>query len=447
MTLPTPEQENDLLWRLRNPLWSHSMTGPAHLDKDATTADLAEAAAEIDRLRLAQGTGSPASSVANVTRRALEFYADPFAWKAKHDPENDVSIPDFYSETSFGDFANTALDAMSRSAQQMSYPLSGIAIEARFLLDRLGELDDANDDGYVRDFEGHVRPSMSRLEELLSAPAQQTWQSGHSDYTPVTVRGSAAAQCAPQPSAVSCAARDALGVVDAKIEALKKIAGWQTGIRRSQELDIVIGYLVGVRNEIAAHPASAEIIDRMPSREAVARELCRQDIPWNWQGKNRDAWVEIEWKGYLKKADAIRALAVVPPAPGPVQDTWLVGPPDLKAMSGSVDSDRVIQLHFRRPATDADRKWLLEAINAKIAADGATLEMPDLAAENAKLECLDWLETEVMAIDPVYRGSPTYDHDAYWMKSEVYDLINKARAAFAVVPDSRGTTPTRSQEG
>lgn len=54
-----------------------------------------------------------------------------------------------------------------------------------------------------------------------------------------------------------------------------------------------------------------------------------------------------------------------------VQDTYLVGGPDLKAMSGSVESDRVIQLHFRRKATDADRKWLLEAINAKIAAGKA----------------------------------------------------------------------------
>jgi hypothetical protein len=49
-----------------------------------------------------------------------------------------------------------------------------------------------------------------------------------------------------------------------------------------------------------------------------------------------------------------------------VQDTYLVGgPPDLKAMSGSVDDDRIIQLHFRRPATDKDREWMLEAINAK----------------------------------------------------------------------------------
>jgi hypothetical protein len=64
---------------------------------------------------------------------------------------------------------------------------------------------------------------------------------------------------------------------------------------------------------------------------------------------------------------AIEARAVA----AEVQDTYLVGGPDLKAMSGSVESDRVIQLHFSRKATDADRAWLLEAINAKKAADKA----------------------------------------------------------------------------
>lgn len=45
-------------------------------------------------------------------REALEFYADPFSWKAKHDPEDVVRIPDFYSETSFGDTAVEALAAL-----------------------------------------------------------------------------------------------------------------------------------------------------------------------------------------------------------------------------------------------------------------------------------------------------------------------------------------------
>lgn len=42
-------------------------------------------------------------------RAALEFYRDPVAWKKKHDPNNDIQIPDFYSETSFGDTAEVAL--------------------------------------------------------------------------------------------------------------------------------------------------------------------------------------------------------------------------------------------------------------------------------------------------------------------------------------------------
>lgn len=42
---------------------------------------------------------------------ALEFYADPWAWKKLHDPDDLVRIPDFYSETSFGDTARAALAA------------------------------------------------------------------------------------------------------------------------------------------------------------------------------------------------------------------------------------------------------------------------------------------------------------------------------------------------
>lgn len=42
-------------------------------------------------------------------RAALEFYADPASWKKQHDPDNDVQIPDFYSETSFADTAIAAL--------------------------------------------------------------------------------------------------------------------------------------------------------------------------------------------------------------------------------------------------------------------------------------------------------------------------------------------------
>ncbi len=46
---------------------------------------------------------------------ALEFYADPFAWKKKHDPDDVVRVPDFYSETSFGDTALEAIRALARA--------------------------------------------------------------------------------------------------------------------------------------------------------------------------------------------------------------------------------------------------------------------------------------------------------------------------------------------
>lgn len=57
---------------------------------------------------------TPAPVDAGV-RGALKFYADPFAWKKKHDPDDVVRIPDFYSETSFGDTAVEALVALASS--------------------------------------------------------------------------------------------------------------------------------------------------------------------------------------------------------------------------------------------------------------------------------------------------------------------------------------------
>lgn len=48
-------------------------------------------------------------------RAALEFYRNPFAWKKLHDPHDDVRVPDFYSETSFGD---TAAEALANNDQE-----------------------------------------------------------------------------------------------------------------------------------------------------------------------------------------------------------------------------------------------------------------------------------------------------------------------------------------
>lgn len=53
-----------------------------------------------------------ATSDAERLRNVLEFYADPFAWKKRHDPDNSIQVPDFYSETSFGDTAAEALSIL-----------------------------------------------------------------------------------------------------------------------------------------------------------------------------------------------------------------------------------------------------------------------------------------------------------------------------------------------
>lgn len=49
----------------------------------------------------------------------------------------------------------------------------------------------------------------------------------------------------------------------------------------------------------------------------------------------------------------------------------------------------------------------------------------------AQSEVIEWLDAEITAIDTMYRGDPSYEHDAYWMKSEVLDVVELARKAFA----------------
>jgi hypothetical protein len=66
-----------------------------------------------------------------------------------------------------------------------------------------------------------------------------------------------------------------------------------------------------------------------------------------------------------------------------VKDTYLVGGADLKAMSGDIDSNRVIKLHFNRPTTDKDREWLLDAINLKIRSDQGTAPPADAGMREA----------------------------------------------------------------
>lgn len=54
-----------------------------------------------------------------------------------------------------------------------------------------------------------------------------------------------------------------------------------------------------------------------------------------------------------------------------------------------------------------------------------------LIKSEAQSEVIEWLDAEITAIDTMYRGDPSYEHDAYWMKSEVLDVVELARKAFS----------------
>ncbi|HEQ2046434.1 TPA: hypothetical protein VEQ20_000551 [Raoultella ornithinolytica] len=49
---------------------------------------------------------------------------------------------------------------------------------------------------------------------------------------------------------------------------------------------------------------------------------------------------------------------------------------------------------------------------------------------DAQSEVIEWLDAEITAIDTMYRGEPSYERDANWMKSEVLDVVELARKAF-----------------
>ena len=79
--------------------------------------------------------------------------------------------------------------------------------------------------------------------------------------------------------------------------------------------------------------------------------------------------------------------------------------------------------------------------------DDAAPQQPAQSAEQDDLEALDWLETEVSAVDTWYRGDPSYEHEAYWMKLKVLKLIAEAKTIFdrAASTQSTATQPAQTQ--
>lgn len=82
------------------------------------------------------------------------------------------------------------------------------------------------------------------------------------------------------------------------------------------------------------------------------------------------------------------------------------------------------------PVNDPD---IDKAVAAMIAYENLYCEKApatDAFLAEVRAEVIEWLDSEISAIDPVYRGDPSYEHDAYWMKGKVRDLIQKSRESF-----------------
>ncbi len=91
-------------------------------------------------------------------------------------------------------------------------------------------------------------------------------------------------------------------------------------------------------------------------------------------------------------------------------------------------------------AIDPMNETYLAGYNAAITAQNvaSTINAPKAQSEPVE-DIADWLITEISAIDCRYRGDPSYDHDAYWMRERVIKLIESSRAIL-------NTTPQPAQE-
>ncbi|WP_454777533.1 hypothetical protein [Klebsiella oxytoca] len=66
----------------------------------------------------------------------------------------------------------------------------------------------------------------------------------------------------------------------------------------------------------------------------------------------------------------------------------------------------------------------------ELAANRIKTPATDRIVAGIKADVVEWIDTELSAIDPVYRGDPSYTHDAYSMKLEVLKVMDSARNIF-----------------
>ena len=96
-------------------------------------------------------------------------------------------------------------------------------------------------------------------------------------------------------------------------------------------------------------------------------------------------------EGYtLEMSKEIAAALSAAPVGEPVQDTWFTDRAlPVVAMSGDIESERVLKLHFRRKVTEQDRIDLTDALNLKIKSATNPSASP-VAQEPVAIKPLKW---------------------------------------------------------
>lgn len=97
--------------------------------------------------------------------------------------------------------------------------------------------------------------------------------------------------------------------------------------------------------------------------------------------------------------------------------------------------DQYVSHHLAKP--DYDKAAANERHRAICAEAIAAAEQAQ-QAEPSK-EWFNFLIEDVSAIDCMYRGDPTYEHDAYWMKNHVIKMLEKRRDT-CQLPDLAAST-------
>ncbi len=74
-------------------------------------------------------------------------------------------------------------------------------------------------------------------------------------------------------------------------------------------------------------------------------------------------------------------------------------------------------------------EWYVDVLKTAMETPATDRIVAGIKAD-AQSEVIEWLDAEITAIDTMYRGDPSYERDANWMKSEVLDVVELARKAF-----------------